>query len=55
MFLFCFNGCGGVQYADPLYRLPMTFVEIFPVGVLVSRVSVALMRISRLLPAAQPD
>jgi hypothetical protein len=25
-----------VQYANPLFRLPMTFIEIFPVGVLVS-------------------
>src|SRR4051812_34190554 len=24
-----------IQYADPMFRLPMTFVEIFPVGVLV--------------------
>src|SRR6185503_13474325 len=28
-----------VQYANPLYRLPMTFIEIFPVGVLVSLIS----------------
>lgn len=40
-----------VQYADPLYRLPMTFAEIFPVGVLVSVVSAALLRNSRFLPA----
>ena len=40
-----------VQYADPLFRLPMTFVEIFPVGVLVSLVSAALLRNSRFLPA----
>jgi len=33
-----------VQYADPLFRLPMTFAEIFPVGVLVSLVSAALLR-----------
>ena len=26
------------QYRNPLYRLPMTFAEIFPVGVLVSPV-----------------
>lgn len=41
------------QYADPLFRLPMTFVEIFPVGVLVSLVSAALLRNSRFLPARQ--
>ena len=38
-------------YANPLFRLPMTFVEIFPVGVLVSLVSAALLRNSRFLPA----
>ncbi len=40
-----------IQYANPLYRLPMTFAEIFPVGVLVSLVSAALLRNSRFLPA----
>ena len=39
------------QYANPLYRLPMTFVEIFPVGVLVSLISAALLRNSRFMPA----
>lgn len=38
-------------YADPLFRLPMTFVEIFPVGVLVSLVSAAVLRNPRVLPA----
>ncbi|MGH8212718.1 MAG: hypothetical protein ACREPP_05750, partial [Rhodanobacteraceae bacterium] len=38
-----------LQYADPLFRLPMTFIEIFPVGVLVSLVSAALLRNSRFL------
>jgi len=38
------------DYADPLYRLPMTFAEIFPVGVLVSLVSAALLRNPRVLP-----
>lgn len=40
-----------VQYADPLYRLPVTFIEIFPVGVLVSVISAALLRNPRFLPA----
>lgn len=40
-----------VQYANPLFRLPMTFLEIFPVGVLVSLVSAGLLRNSRFLPA----
>jgi hypothetical protein len=39
------------EYANPLYRLPMTFAEIFPVGLLVSLVSAALLRNSRFLPA----
>jgi hypothetical protein len=38
-----------VQYANPLYRMPMTFIEIFPVGVLVSLVSAALLRNRRFL------
>lgn len=39
-----------VQYANPFYRLPMTFTEIFPVGVLVSLVSAGLLRNRRFLP-----
>ncbi len=38
-------------YQSPLYRLPMTFSEIFPVGLLVSIVSAILLRNSRFLPA----
>jgi hypothetical protein len=40
-----------VQYADPLFRLPMTFAEIFPVGLLVSLVSAGLLRNPRFLSA----
>ena len=40
-----------IQYANPLYRWPMTFIEIFPVGVIVSLVSAGLLRNSRFLPA----
>jgi hypothetical protein len=40
-----------VQYANPMFRLPMTFAEIFPVGVLVSLVSAGLLRNSRFLPS----
>ncbi len=40
-----------VQYANPLYRWPMTFAEIFPVGVLVSLISAALLANRRFLPA----
>ncbi|MBY0562922.1 MAG: DUF4199 domain-containing protein [Hyphomonadaceae bacterium] len=39
------------QYRDPLFRLPVTFIEIFPVGVVVSLISAALLRNSRFLPA----
>lgn len=42
------------QYANPLIRLPMTFIEIFPVGCLISLISAALLRNSRLLPARAP-
>ncbi len=39
-----------VSYANPLMRMPMTFVEIFPVGLLVSIVTAALLRNSRFMP-----
>lgn len=38
-------------YQSPLFRLPMTFAEIFPVGLVVSIVSAVLLRNSRFLPA----
>jgi hypothetical protein len=41
----------GMQYRNPMFRLPMTFLEIFPVGLLVSLISAALLRNSRFLPA----
>jgi uncharacterized protein DUF4199 len=39
------------SYANPLYRLPETFMEIFPVGLLIAVVSAALLRNPRFLPA----
>ena len=42
-----------LQYANPLFRLPMTFVEIFPVGLLISLISAGLLRNSRFLPAGR--
>lgn len=39
-----------VQYRNPLVRLPMTFLEIFPVGVLVSLISATLLRNPRFVP-----
>ena len=40
-----------VDYMNPLFRVPMTFIEIFPVGVVVSLISAAILRNSRVLPA----
>lgn len=39
------------NYTNPLYRLPITFLEIFPVGLLVALVSAALLRNPKVLPA----
>lgn len=41
--------CFKAEYANPFYRLPMAFTEIFPVGVLVSLLSAAVLRDPRLL------
>lgn len=41
------------NYANPLFRIPMTFLEIFPVGLLVSLVSALLLRNPKLLPATR--
>jgi len=38
-------------YANPLFRLPLTFMEIFPVGLLVALVSAALLCNPKVLPA----
>jgi hypothetical protein len=39
------------RYANPLFRIPVTFVEMFPIGVLISVISAAVLRNSRVLPA----
>jgi Protein of unknown function (DUF4199) len=39
------------MYANPVWRMCMTFIEMFPVGILISLISAALLRNSRLLPA----
>lgn len=39
------------QYADPLFRVPLTFLEIFPVGLLIALVSAALLRNPKVFPA----
>jgi len=43
-----------VLYANPLWRMPMTFIEMFPVGVLVSLITAAVLRNPRILPARAP-
>ena len=42
------------QYANPVFRLPMTFLEIFPVGLLITLVSATLLRKSSFMPASAP-
>ncbi|WP_340646909.1 DUF4199 domain-containing protein [Phenylobacterium sp.] len=41
-------------YENPLYRMPMTALEIFPVGLLVALVSAGLLRMPGFLPARSP-
>jgi hypothetical protein len=41
------------MYRNPLWRMPITFSEIFPVGLLVALVSAALLRNPKLFPAAR--
>ncbi len=41
------------QYANPLFRLPVTFLEIFPVGLLIALISAAVLRNSSILPARE--
>lgn len=38
-------------YANPLLRLPMTFIEIFPVGLIIALISAAILRNPKVLPA----
>ena len=39
------------EYNNPLIRMAMTFIEIFPVGVLIALISAALLRNPKVLPA----
>ena len=41
----------GIKYRNPLFRIPLTFIEIFPVGLVVALISAVLLRNPRLLPA----
>lgn len=43
-----------VMYRNPLLRMPMTFLEIFPVGLLVALASAAILRNPRVLPERKP-
>jgi hypothetical protein len=43
-----------VLYANPLFRVAVTFAEMFPIGALISLLSAALLRNSRFLPAKAP-
>jgi len=40
-----------MMYANPLFRMPITFTEILPVGILVSLFPALLLRNSRFMPA----
>lgn len=39
------------SYRNPFFRLPITFIEIFPVGLIVALVSAAILRNPKVLPA----
>lgn len=42
------------SYRDnPLFRLPITFIEIFPVGLVVALISAAILRSPKVLPSRQ--
>ena len=40
------------RYNNPLFRLPITFSEIFPVGVLITLIAAGVLRNSNIMPAA---
>ncbi|MDJ0643630.1 MAG: DUF4199 domain-containing protein [Erythrobacter sp.] len=39
------------MYANPLFRLPITFIEIFPVGLVVALISAFILKNPKVLPA----
>lgn len=39
------------MYRNPLFRLPITFVEIFPVGLIVAVISALILKNAKVLPA----
>lgn len=40
-----------MKYMNPWFRMPVTFVEIFPVGIIISLVAALFLRNRRILPA----
>lgn len=42
---------GMEMYANPFFRLPITFIEIFPVGAVVALISALVLRNPKVLPA----
>lgn len=40
------------SYANPFFRLPITFIEIFPMGLVIAFISAAVLRKSEILPAS---
>lgn len=38
------------SYANPLFRMPITFIEIFPVGLVVALISAAILKNPKVLP-----
>ncbi len=43
------------QYGNPVFRSGMTFLEIFPVGLLIALISAALLRRPEILPEHAPE
>lgn len=39
------------NYENPLFRMPMTFIEIFPVGLVIALISAAILRNPKAFPA----
>jgi hypothetical protein len=42
----------GVKYKNPFFRFPVTLIEIFPVGLIVTLITAAVLRKKEILPAS---